>query len=256
MWRCLHLGEEHLLQPCGCLSLLISKWHFKNLSLNFHWWGVVSIFWSTSDTDIKNLSLGVYTLWSGCFHLLMRVPLLLISKSHWLQKPKFQHSPGGLSPTFDQQVILTCKWYWLQKPKFGCLHLLISVSLPFDQGVSTFRSASDTDFKNLSLGVSAFWSGCLWLLIRMSLPFDQQVTLTSKTYFPTFTRGVRGCLHLLISKWHLTSRGGCLCLLTSASDTDFKNLSLDVYTFWSVCLFPLIRVSPPSDQQVTLTSKT
>ena len=120
---------------------------FKNLSLNFHWWGVVSIFWSTSDTDIKNISLGVYTLWSGCFHLLMRVPLLLISKSHWLQKPKFQHSPGGLSPTFDQQVILTCKWYWLQKPKFGCLHLLISVSLPFDQGVSTFRSASDTDFK-------------------------------------------------------------------------------------------------------------
>ena len=106
---CLHLGEEHLLQPCGCLCLLISKWHFKNLSLNFHWWGVVSIFWSTSDTDIKNLSLGVYTFWSGCFHLLMRVPLLLISKSHWLQKPKFQHSPGGLSPPFDQQVTLTSK---------------------------------------------------------------------------------------------------------------------------------------------------
>ena len=172
---------------------------FKNLSSNFHWWGVVSTFWSTSDTDFKNLTLGVYTLWSGCFHLWMRVPLPLISKSHWLQKPKFQHSPGGLSPTFDQQVILTCKWYWLQKPKFGCLHLLISVSLPFDQGVSTFRSASDTDFKNLSLGVSAFWYRCLclliskwhWLqkpkfghlhpLIRVFPPFDQQMTLTSNT---------------------------------------------------------------------------
>ena len=167
--------------------------------------------------------------------------------------------------------LLISKWYWLQKPKFGCLHLLIRVSLPFDQGVSTFRSASDTDFKNLSLGVSAFWSGCLCLLIRMSLPFDQQVTLTSKTYFPTFTRGVRGCLHLLISKWHLTSREvvsafwlGCLFLLISkwywlqkpkfgclhllinvslpfdqgvsafrsASDTDFKNLSLGVSAFW------------------------
>ena len=168
----------------------------------------------------------------------------------------------------------------------------------------------------------------------MSLPFDQQVTLTSKTYFPTFTGGSGGCLHLLISKWHwlqgglslpfdqqvtlnpntcpnfrcggvsalaensfcsiqelsppwqrtpFAASGRFLCLLISkwhwlqkpkfqlslvgvvstfwsAGDTDFKNLSLGVYTFWSGCLHLwvslLITVSPPFDQQVTLTSKT
>ena len=136
------------------------------------------------------------------------------------------------------------------------------MSLPFDQGVSTFWSASDTDFKNLSLGVSAFdqgvsgfWLGCLHLLIRVSSktwlwfhlhpPFHQDVSAfwsTSDTDFknlsPNFDQCGSGCLHL------------------SASDTDFKNLSLGVSAFWSGCLCLLIRMSLPFDQQVTLTSKT
>ena len=185
MFGCLHLlirvSFLTLVSKTSILfHLLISKWHLTSR-------GVVSAFWSASDTDFKNLNV----FWSVCLFPLIRV-----------------------SPP------LVIKWHWLQKPKFGCL---------------------------------TFWSGCLCLLIRMSLPFDQQVTLTSKTYFPTFTRGVRGCLHLLISKWHLTSREvvsafwlGCLCLLISkfdqgdqgvsafrsASDTDFKNLSLGVSAFW------------------------
>ena len=157
---------------------------FKNLSLG------VSTFWSASDTYFKNLSLvvsllirvslplGVFTYWSGCH-------CLLISKWHWLQKPKFKLSLAqvvstfwtpsaafedvstiwsasdtdfknlssnfhwwGLSPPFDQQVTLTWKTY-------------VWVSTPFDWCVSTF--------------------GCLHFFIRVSLPFDQQVTLTSKT---------------------------------------------------------------------------
>ena len=71
--------------------------------------------------------------------------------------------------------------------------------LPF--GVLAFWSAGDTDFKNLSLGVSTCWSGCLCLWV--SPPFHHGV--------PAF--------------W-------------SASDTDFRNLSSNfhvrvVSTFWS-----------------------
>ena len=187
---------------------------FKNLSSNFHWWGVVSTFWPAHDTDFKHLSLGVPAFWSGCLHL-------LISKWHWLQKPKFGclHLLIRVSLTLVSSIfssgclcLLINKWHWLQKPMFGCLHLLISkwhwLQIPtsgclhllirvfwlcfspsFHQGVSTFWSASDTDFKNLSLGIYTFWSGCFHLLIRVSLPFDQQVTLTSKTYVLTFTSG-------------------------------------------------------------------
>ena len=211
----------------GCHCLLISKWHWlQKPKFKLSLAQVVSTFWSASDTDFKNLCLGVYTFWSAsdtdCLQSYIRVsPCLLISKWQWLQKPK--------SPTFIRGsclCLLISKWHWLQKPMFGCLHLLIRVSLTlgvlhlFHQGVSAFWSASDTDFKNLS---SNFQEG--------------------------------GCLHLLISKWH----------------TDFKNLSLDISTFWWVSLWVhlllirvsplwvfcfLIRVSPPFDQQVTLTSKT
>ena len=211
----------------------------------------------------------VSSFWSGCLHL-------LISKWHWLQKPKFGHL----------HLLILCL----------CLHLLFS---KFDQGVSTFWSASDTDFKNLSLGiytfwscVSAFWSGrlhllistwhwlqksmfgCLHLLIRVSLPFDQQVTLTSKTYCSNFHWVVRGHLHLLISKWHLTSRG-VVSAFWSASDTESKTpvptLDVVVSLPWQriasaafrSCLhlgrehlLQLLKMSPPFDQQVTLTSKT
>ena len=252
-------------------------------------------FWSAS----------VSAFWSGCLHL-------LISKWHWLQKPKFQLS-SGLSPPFDQQVTLTSKisldistfwsgclhlwlhllfwsgclhlwvspafwsgclhlliskWHWLQKPKFGCLHLLIRVFPPFDQGVSAFWSASDT--------------GC-----GMSLPFDQQVTLTSLSYFHW---GFQGLSSPFDQQWYLTSRG-VVSAFWLASDTDFKNLSPNFQMVGCLHLLasdiwlqkpkfghlhPLIRVSPPFDQvhlhllccllfdqvsppfdqQVTLTSKT
>ena len=83
---------------------------FKNLNLG------VSTFWSASNTDFKNLSLGVYTFDQGvstfgCLSFLTRVSppfdqgvqklfqLSLISKWHWLQKPKFQLSGGGVVST-------------------------------------------------------------------------------------------------------------------------------------------------------------
>ena len=293
----LSLGVSAFLS--GCLCLLI------RVSLPFD--QGVSAFWSASDTDFKNLSLGVSTFWSECLHLWVSLPL--ISKWHWLQKPKFQclhlligvspplgvssfwsasdtdfNNLSWVSPPFDQGVstfgclcllirvspplgvsafwsgcfchliskwhwlqkpksklwqgivsALISKWHWLQKPKFGCLHLFIRVFLPFDQGVSAFWSASDTDFKNLSLGVSTFWSECLHLSV--SLP--------------------------LISKWHWLQKPkfklfgwGVVSTFWSASDTNFKNLSLGVSTFSSGCFCLLIRVSLPFDQQVTLTSKT
>ena len=144
---------------------------------------------------------------------------------------------------------------------FGCL-LLITVSLPFDQPVtltsktqvptftggfvSTYWSANDTDFKNLSFGClclsirmfSIFWSAndtdfknlssnFHWR--ELSPPFDQQVILTSKTYVcvsPPFHHGV-----------------SAFC---SASDIDLKTLVTPF--MWGL--------SQPFDQQVTLTSKT
>ena len=335
VWVSPHFDQGVITYWSQCLQWSASETDFKNLSSNFHW-GVVSTFWSASDTDFKNLSLGVHllirvspplgdtlkhlfhqgvsTFWSGCdfvssFHQDVSAfwsasdtdfknlssnfqegelsPPFDQQVTHWLQKPKF----GCLLP-FDQGVsdlwvspafwsgclhLLISKWHWLQKPKFqlslvGCLHLLISkwqwlqkpkfghstfwsglsppfdqqvtltwhhvwvspslgvtlVSASFHQGVSAFWSASDTDFKNLSLGVSTFWSASdtdfknlslgVSLLIRVSLPLG---------VFTSFDQGVSAF-------W-------------SASDTDFKNLSSNFH--WH-------RLSPPFDQQVTLTWKT
>ena len=151
----------------------------------------------------------------------------------WLQ--------GGLSLPFDQQVTLnpnTC-------PNFRCGGVsalaensfcsIQELSPPWQrtpsaafEDVSTIWSASDTDFKNLSSNFH--WWG-------LPPPFDQQVILTSKTYVLPFTSG-----------------GSSPPFVQQV--TDFKNLSLGVYTFWSGCFHLLIRVSLPFDQQVTLTSKT
>ena len=187
----------------GCFCHLISKWHWLQKPKSKLWQGVVSVFWSASDIDFKNLSLGVSTFSSGCLCLLIRYLCLLISKWHWLQKPKCQlllgclylwsasdtdfktkvwylhllikvSPPLGVSALWSGCLcLLISKWHWLQKPKSQLWWGFVSV----------FWSASDTDFKNLS-----------WV----SLPFDQ---------------GVFAC-------W-------------SASDTDFKNLSLGVSAFWS-----------------------
>ena len=156
---------------------------FKNLSLG------VSTFWSASDTYFKNLSLvvslfirvslplGVFTYWSGCH-------CLLISKWHWLQKPKFKLSLSSGCHTFWSASDTDFSYIW--------------ASPSFDQGIS----ASDTDMKNLCLGVYTFWLVCLYLWV--SPPFDQGVS----------------------AFW-------------SASDTDFKNLCSNfqewgvVSTFWS-----------------------
>ena len=182
----------------GCLCLLISKWNWlKNISSNFGK-GIVSTFWSASDTDFKNLSSN-FGWGEGCL-------CLLISKWHWLWKPKFQLWTGGLSPPFDQQVTLTPKTvssnfeWWGVVSAFDqqvTLTLKCKFQLWMGEGVvSAFWSASDTDFKNLSSNFG--WGrGCLCLLISkchwlqkpkfqlwtrgLSLSFDQQGTLTSKT---------------------------------------------------------------------------
>ena len=234
----------------GCLHPLISKWHWlQKPKSQLSPGGVVSIIWSASNTDFKNLSLGVYTFWSGCLYLWVSQLFdqgvstfwsacdtdfkNLSSNFHWWVVSIFwsasdndfknlssNFQEGELSPPFDQQVT-----HWLQKPKFGCICLFIRVSLPFDQlvtltlknlslGVSTFWSASDTYFKNLSLVVSLF--------IRVSLP------LGVFTYWS-------GCHCLLISKWHWLQKpkfklslAEVVSTFWSASDTDFKNLSLGV----------------------------
>ena len=182
---------------------------FKNLSLG------VSTFWSASDTYFENLSLvvslfirvslplGVFTYWSGCH-------CLLISKWHWLQKPKFKLSLAEVVSTFWSASDTDFKNLCLGVYTFWLVCLYLWVSPLFHQGVSAFWSASDIDFKNLSSNFQegelsppfdqqvTHWLqkpkfGCLCLLIRVSplwvlqlfdqgVPlFDQQVTLTSKT---------------------------------------------------------------------------
>ena len=187
---CLYLWVSPLFHQGVSAFWSASDIDFKNLSSNFHWRGsCLHHLISKWHTDCKNLSLGVSAFWSGCLHFgccsfLIRVFHCLISKWHWLQKPKFQLSLGGCLH------LLISKWQWLQKPKFGHLHLLIRVSPPlgasafwsgslhlwvcllFDQGLSTLWSASDTDFKNLNPN---FHQG------ELSPSFDQQATLTSKT---------------------------------------------------------------------------
>ena len=208
---------------------------FKNLSSNFHWWGLsppfdqqvtltsktyvwvsppfdqgvstfgclfwsqdVSTFWSASDTDFKNLSSNFHW-WGGCLHL-------LTSSWHWLQTPKFR------CPCLLIRVSppLISTWHWLQKPKFGCLHLLIRVSL--------------------TLVSSIFSSGCLCLLINK---------------WHWLQKPMFGCLHLLISKWHWLQKPNIW--VSTPFDQGVLTLLFSIL---------LIRVSPPFDQQVTLTSKT
>ena len=241
---------------------------FKNLSSNFLHLGrtlsaaFLSTFWSASDTDLKNLSF-------GCLHLLIRVSqsfdqqvtppkFHLISKWYWLQKPKFGclcllirvSLPLGVSTFWSWCLcLLISKWYWLQKPKF---QLSLGV-------VSTFWSASDTDFKNLTCptftgGVSTFWSASDTDFKNLISNFHWGVVSTfwsaSDTDFKNLTLGVSafqsGCLHLLISKWHWLQKpnfqislGGCLHLLIS------KWHWLQKPKFGCLCL--LIRVSPPFD---------
>ena len=115
------------------------------------------------------------TFCRGCLHL-------LISKWHWLQKPKFG-CLHLLRVSLDRQVSLTfgCLhlfWHWS-----GCLHLLIRVSLTL---------------------VS------LHLLIRMSL------LLISKWHWLQKPKTV-GCLHQK-PKFQL-SGGGVVSTIWSASDT-------------------------------------
>ena len=237
MWWCLCLGTFCSIQelsppwqrtPSAAFEDVSTIWSasdtdFKNLSSNFHWWGLSPPFDQqvilTSKTYVwvsPHFDQGVSTFgclfWSQCLHL-------LISKWHWLQKPKFQLSLVGV--------------------------------------VSTFWPAHDTDFKHLSLGVPAFWSGCLHLFWSGCLHLLIRVSLT--LFPPSF--------HQDVSAFWSTSdtdfKNLCLGVYTfwSASDTDFKILHLGVSIFWSGCfdfafLHPFIRVSPPFDQQVTLTSKT
>ena len=308
------LAENTFCSFSRCLHLLISKWHWLQKPKFQLSGGVVSTCWSASDTDFKNLSFGCLCLSIRVFSIFWSASDTdfknLSSNFHW----------RGLSPPFDQQVILTSKtyvwvsppfdqvtmtqkpkpnlwvspfdpfliskWHWLQKPKFqlslgGCLHLLISkwhwlqkpkfwVSLPFNQGVSIFWSASDTDFKNLSSNFH--WRG-------LSPPFDQQVILTSKTYVwvsPPFDHGVSAFwsasdidfknissnfqVGVVSTFWsasvtdfkNLSSNlhWGVVSTFWSASDTDIKNLSLGVSTFWSGCLWPL-NLSPTFDHGVS-----
>ena len=151
---------------------------FKNLSSNFHWWGLSPPFDQqvilTSKTYVwvsPHFDQGVSTFgclfWSQCLHL-------LISKWHWLQKPKFQLSLVG-----GCLHLLTSSWHWLQTPKFRCPCLLIRVSPPLISKWHWLQIPTVWVSPPFDQGVFDF--GFLHLFIRMSLPFDQQVTLTSKT---------------------------------------------------------------------------
>ena len=221
--------------------------------------GCLSAFWSGVSPP-----LGVSAFWSGSLHP-------LISKWHWLQKPKSQLSPGGVvsiiwsaSNTDFKNLSLGVYTFWS-----GCLYLWVSQL--FDQGVSTFWSASNTDFKNLSSNfhwwvVSIFWSASdndfknlssNFQEGELSLPFDHQVThWLQKPKFGCLCLLIRvspplgvcsfliRVFHYLISKWHwlqkpkfqLSGGGSCLHLLISKWHTDFKNLSLGVSaTFHQEC---------------------
>ena len=146
---------------------------------------------------------------------------LLISKWHWVQKPKFQLFGWGREVVFSfwsasdteskkNQVstldggylhLLISKWHWFQKPKFQIYGWGV---------VSAFCSASDTDFEKLSPNFRC----------------DGVSTLAETTF----------CIFVEVpTSW-------------SACDTDFKNLSsnfLDGGGRWSF----------PFDQQVTLSPK-
>ena len=197
-----------LQKPKFQLSLCLHFWSaidndFKNLSSNFQsdiqgelsppfdqqvtHWHLIS----------KNLSLGVYTFWSGCLYLWVSQLFdqgvstfwsacdtdfkNLSSNFHWWVVSIFwsasdndfknlssNFQEGELSPPFDQQVT-----HWLQKPKFGCLYRAISA---FWSGVNSLNLW--VLFHNTTREVwdchQLFDQGC-------HCCSDQQVTLTSKT---------------------------------------------------------------------------
>ena len=256
---------------------------FKNLSLG------VSTFWSASDTYFKNLSLvvslfirvslplGVFTYWSGCH-------CLLISKWHWLQKPKFKLSLAQVVSTFWSASNTDMKNLCLGVYTIWGVCLYLWVSPLFHQGVSAFWSASDNDFKNLSPNfrmwwvVSAIWSARDILLQKavqeLSPPFGRESPLWVLQLFDQDVSTIWSASDTDFKNLSSNFHWGVVSTFWSASDNDFKNLSLDISTFWSGCLHLwvhllfdqglstfgcvcfLIRVSPLFDQQVTLTSKT
>ena len=172
---------------------------------------------------------------------------LLFSKGHWLQKPKFQ-----------------LKMWW-------CLHLGGGHLLQLSGGVSAFWSASNIDFKSLSVnfldgvGVSTFWSASDTDFKNLSPKFrcDGVPALAENTFCnfqevsPPWQRVPSGAFVDVSAFW-------------SANDTDFKNVSSNFMDGGCLCLliskwhwlqkckFQLYGwgLSPPFDQQVTLTSKT
>ena len=88
----------------GCLHLLISKWHWLQKpkfqlwigGLSLSWWEhFMQLLWSLYKNDHY-----MFQLWTGegCLHL-------LISKWHWLQKPKFQLWIGGLSLSWWEHLL-------------------------------------------------------------------------------------------------------------------------------------------------------
>ena len=143
-----------------------------------------------------------------------------------------------------------------------CLHLgrehLLQLS-----GVSTFWSANETDFKNLSPNFLD-GGGCLPLLINkwhwvqknlghnfgwgLSPPHVNMRCSLLTIKFGNKRIAVRNLLYIHNSQKSKIQCFGWMFVSAfwSESDTDFKNLSSN---------FLMRRLSPPFDQQVTLSSK-